>query len=85
MLLILIGSYVLAERGKPFWSGAVLGLALQKFHLLLLLPPAMLLRRSEQNAVRLFGARSGDREIVVPSCAPCSSGIQGMRDSTLHC
>ena len=74
MLLILIGAYVLAERGRPFWSGAVLGLALQKFHLLLLLPPAMLLRR--QNRM-LFGF--GAAAIVEVVLCALLSGIQGMQ------
>ena len=71
MLLMLIGSYILAERGKPFWSGAVLGLALQKCHLLLLLPPAMLLRR--QNRM-LFGF--GAAAIVEVVLCALLSGIQ---------
>ena len=77
MLLILIGAYVLAERGRPFWSGAVLGLALQKFHLLLLLPPAMLLRR--QNRM-LFGF--GAAAIVEVALCALLSGVQG--DATLR-
>ena len=72
MLLILIGAYVLAERGRPFWSGAVLGLALQKFHLLLLLPVAMLLRR--QNRM-LFGF--GAAAIVEVVLCALLSGIHG--------
>jgi hypothetical protein len=36
---------MLAERGREFSAGAVLGLALVKFHLLLLLPLGMLLQR----------------------------------------
>ncbi len=58
MLLILIGAYVLAERGRPFWSGAVLGLALQKFHLLLLLPVAMLIGRQKKCCWALAPPRS---------------------------
>ena len=58
MLLILIGAYVLAERGRPFWSGAVLGLALQKFHLLLLLPVAMLIGRQKKCCWALVPPRS---------------------------
>ena len=74
MLLILIGAYALAERGRPFWSGAVLGLALQKFHLLLLLPVAMLVRR--QNRMLLGFGAAAIGEVLL--CA-LLSGIQGMR------
>ena len=42
---MLIVASVFAERGKDFRSGAVLGLALFKFHLLLLLPIAMVMQR----------------------------------------
>ncbi len=45
LTVILIVASVFAERGKGFWSGAVLGLALFKFHLLLLVPIAMVLHR----------------------------------------
>ena len=74
MLLILIGAYVLAERGRPFWSGAVLGLALQKFHLLLLLPVAMLIGR-QKKMLLAFGAAA----IVEVLLCALLSGIHGMR------
>ena len=45
MLVIGIAGYVLADRGRNFWGGFVWGLGLFKFHLLLLLPLAMLVRR----------------------------------------
>ena len=45
MLVIGIAGYVLADRGRNFWGGFVWGLGLIKFHLLLLLPLAMLVRR----------------------------------------
>ena len=74
MLLILIGAYALAERGRPFWSGVVLGLALQKFHLLLLLPVAMLVRRQKR---MLFGF--GTAAIVEVLLCALLSGIQGLQ------
>ncbi len=45
MLCIVIASYVLATRERPLLSGLVLSLGLMKFHLLLLIPVAMLLQR----------------------------------------
>lgn len=45
MLLILIGTYTLAERGKWMPSGAVLGLGVIKFHLCLLWPIALPLQK----------------------------------------
>ena len=45
MLAIGIGFYHLADRQKDFPAGAVLALGLLKFHLLLLLPLAMLLNK----------------------------------------
>ena len=45
MLAIGIGFYHLADRRKDFPAGAVLALGLLKFHLLLLLPLAMLLNK----------------------------------------
>src|SRR5579862_6471335 len=45
LLLILIGSYTLAEKGRISGSGAVLGLGLIKFHLFLLWPPVLLASR----------------------------------------
>ena len=43
LTVIVIAAYLLHERGWDFWSGVVLGLALFKFHLVLLLPLAMVL------------------------------------------
>ena len=74
MLLILIGAYVLAERGRPFWSGAVLALALQKFHLLLLLPVVMFVRRENR---MLFGF--GAAAIVEVLLSALLTGMQGMQ------
>ena len=45
LLLILLGAFWAAERGQDRLAGVLLGLALFKFHLLLLLPAAMLVRR----------------------------------------
>ena len=45
MLAIAIGAYALEERGRSFWSGAVLGLGLIKFHLFVLVPLAMLFHK----------------------------------------
>ena len=74
MLVILIGAYALAERGRPFWSGAVLGLALQKFHLLFLLPAAMLIR-GQNRMLSGFGAAA----IVEVLLCALLSGIQGLQ------
>jgi hypothetical protein len=46
MLVILTSSYALATRGCLFRSGLILGLALFKFHLILLFPIYLLLRRA---------------------------------------
>ena len=45
MLAMGIGFYHLADQRKDFPAGAVLALGLLKFHLLLLLPPAIILNR----------------------------------------
>lgn len=45
MLAIFLGCYALAERERPLAAGAVLGLAVAKFHLLLLIPLALILQR----------------------------------------
>jgi hypothetical protein len=45
MLVILIATYTLSEQGKPFASGAALGLGLIKFHLFLLWPLALLIQK----------------------------------------
>ena len=45
LLALAIGAFVLAERKRDFWSGAVLGLGLIKFHLFLLLPLVVLIQR----------------------------------------
>ena len=46
MLLAAIASYELASRNRLVLSGLVLALALMKFHLILLVPVAMLMRRA---------------------------------------
>ena len=45
LLALAIGAFVLAERKRDFWSGAVLGLGLIKFHLFFLLPLVVLIQR----------------------------------------
>jgi hypothetical protein len=45
LLALFIVAFELADRGKPFASGAVLALMLIKFHLILLWPVALLLQR----------------------------------------
>jgi hypothetical protein len=45
LLVIVIGAYVLHERGFLFWGGSVLALGLMKFHLFLLVPFALLLQK----------------------------------------
>ena len=51
MLIIAIAGFTLAEKGRDFWSGSVLGLGLVKFHLGLLFLPAMLLCRRSKMAL----------------------------------
>ena len=74
MLVIGIAGYVLADRGRNFWGGFVWGLGLVKFHLLLLLPLAMLIRK-EGNMLAGF---------AVSGCAAllsfiALSGVGGVR------
>jgi hypothetical protein len=45
MLAILIATYALSEKGRPFASGAALGLGLIKFHMFLLWPLALLIQK----------------------------------------
>ncbi|MDP8991102.1 MAG: DUF2029 domain-containing protein [Acidobacteriota bacterium] len=45
LLVIFIAAFTLAERGRSFASGLVLGLLLWKFHLVLLWPVALLVQR----------------------------------------
>lgn len=45
MLAAVLCGWLALERGRDGWAGAILALALFKFHLLLLLAPAMMLRR----------------------------------------
>jgi hypothetical protein len=45
MLVILIATYALSEKGSHFASGAALGLGLIKFHMFLLWPLALLVQR----------------------------------------
>jgi hypothetical protein len=45
MLAIVIGGYALARAKHPFAAGAIFGLALTKFHLVLFMAPAMLVSK----------------------------------------
>ena len=73
LTVIFIVASGFAEREKDFWSGAVLGLALFKFHLLLLLPIAMVLHRKW----RMFGGflASG---AVAALLSPVLGGLAGV-------
>ena len=51
MLTVAIAGFTLAEKDRDFWSGAVLGLGLVKFHLWLFLLPAMLLCKRTRMAL----------------------------------
>ena len=64
MLAIAIGGYALAKK-KSYWAaGAVLALALMKFHLVLFLAPAMLLGRRW----KMFGGFAGMAATLVGWC-----------------
>lgn len=67
MLAIAIGAYTLAEDDRYFWSGALLGLGLLKFHLLVLFPLAMLLGRRWKMLAgfSLAGAALGSFSLLV--------------------
>jgi len=75
LLAILIGGFVLAERGEDGWAGAVWSLALMKFNLMLGLPLAMLaLRRWRM----LGGFAAGGALLALVSLA--LGGIQDARN-----
>ena len=74
MLVIGIAGYVLADRGRNFWGGFVWGLGLVKFHLLLLLPLVMLVRK-ERNMLAGFAASGGAALLSFIGL----SGISGVR------
>jgi hypothetical protein len=48
MLLVFVLAYICLESGREFTGGAVLGLGLFKFHLLLLFAPVLLLRKQRR-------------------------------------
>jgi hypothetical protein len=54
MVLLVLGSWLALEKGRDEWAGVLLAATLFKFHLLLLLVPAMLLQRKW----RMFAAYS---------------------------
>jgi hypothetical protein len=73
MLAIAIGGYALAKK-KFYWAaGAVLALALMKFHLILFLAPAMLLSRRW----KMFGGFAGMAAALVGWCY-LLGGAQGL-------
>ena len=51
MLILAVAGYALAEKGRDFWAGSVLGLGLVKFHLWTVFLPAMLLHRRSKMAL----------------------------------
>lgn len=51
MLTLAVGCYALAEKGRDFWAGSVLGLGLVKPHLWMVFLPAMLLHRKSKMAL----------------------------------
>jgi len=73
MLAIAIAGYALAKGRSPFAAGAVLALALMKFHLVLFLAPAMLLGRKW----KMFGGFVGMGATLVAWCLALG-GIQGL-------
>jgi hypothetical protein len=75
LLLVMLGAWTLIEKGKDGAAGAVLALTLFKFHLFLLLPLAMLLRRRGR---MLGGYAAGGAALAVISFALAGSqGILG--------
>jgi hypothetical protein len=72
MLLIMIGSYTLAERGRSFWSGTVIGLALFKFHLIVLFPLYFIVRREWFRA-----AGFGIAAVILAAVSWCLGGLNG--------
>jgi hypothetical protein len=74
MLAIAVAGYSLAERGRDFAAGAVWGLALIKFNLLLPLPLAMLAARRW----RMLGGFSATGGLLA-SWSVVAVGIDGLR------
>lgn len=73
MLAILIATYALSEKGKPFTSGAILGLGLIKFHLFLLWPLALLIQKRWRMTLGACAAVAA--ESLVSLCLSGPSGI----------
>ena len=73
MLVIAIAAYALADRGKDAAAGAVMALGLMKFHLLFLVPVAMLVGRRWKMLRGYAGTAAG---LVAVSAV--TGGIDGM-------
>ncbi|HSW48907.1 MAG TPA: glycosyltransferase family 87 protein [Bryobacteraceae bacterium] len=67
LLCLATGAFVLAGRNRPLWSGALLGMGLFKFHLFLLWPLAIVVRR-DWKMLTGFGL-SGGAVWLAPSLA----------------
>lgn len=86
MLAIAIGAYTLAEDERYFWSGALLGLGLLKFHLLLLFPLAMLLgkRWKMLAGFSLSGAALASLSLLVSGPRGVASYVELLRRKDLE-
>ena len=73
LAVIAVAAYTQAERGRELRSGMVMSLALIKFHLLILLPFAMLLRRRTK---MMLGFAMGAAGLALLS--PLLGGIAGV-------
>ncbi len=73
MLVIAIAAYALAERGKDAAAGAVMALGLMKFHLLFLVPVAMLVGRRWKMLWGYAGAAAG-----LALLSALTGGVEGM-------
>ena len=73
MLVIAIAAYALAERGKDAAAGAVMALGLMKFHLLFLVPVAMLVGRRWKMLWGYAGAAAG-----LVALSALTGGVEGM-------
>ena len=65
LTVLAIAAYTWAERGRDIESGLILGLALFKFHLLVFVPPAMLLQRRPRMLLG-FAVSGGLTALVSP-------------------
>jgi Glycosyltransferase family 87 len=75
MLAIAIGGYALARRKNPWAAGAIWGLALMKFHLVLFLAPAMIMARKW----KMLGGFAGMGVTLVGWCYALG-GMEGVRN-----